>query len=213
MRYGNGGRNAVGDDHPQSRLPGPVPRHLSSANSACRRSALAHRRRRILWRRRLPQGRPAGCAGPSPRPSAPPMRRRSARRNSAWASTGLINCAPATVLSASSTASTPTSGTRRPTPHSPNYIGTGRSKARAPTSAAVEERFGLDRDDGPDLLRRQPADLAEGHGLLAATVLDGIWSATGARLAVLGSGDAGARRRAARRRGPPSRPRRRRRRL
>lgn len=48
--------------------------------------------------------------GRSP-PSAPPMRRKSARRNSAWAWTACSTCARPT-STASSTASTPMSGTR-----------------------------------------------------------------------------------------------------
>ena len=39
-----------------------------------------------------------------------------------------------------------------------------RLQARAANRAAIEQRFGLDADGSPLLVRRQPADLAEGHG-------------------------------------------------
>ncbi|QKC84834.1 glycogen synthase GlgA [Mesorhizobium sp. NZP2077] len=62
-------------------------------------------------------------------------------------------------------------------------------KARAPNRAAVEERFGLDRDDSPIVCVISRLTWQKGMDILA-TVVDGI-VATGARLAILGSGDAG----------------------
>jgi len=62
-------------------------------------------------------------------------------------------------------------------------------KARAPNRAAVEERFGLDRDDSPIVCVVSRLTWQKGMDILAA-VVDGIVAA-GARLAILGSGDAG----------------------
>lgn len=62
-------------------------------------------------------------------------------------------------------------------------------KARGPNKAAVEERFGLDREDGPILCVVSRLTWQKGMDILAAAI-DGIVAA-GARLAVLGSGDAG----------------------
>ncbi len=62
-------------------------------------------------------------------------------------------------------------------------------KARARNRTAVEERFGLDRDDGPLVCIVSRLTWQKGMDILAA-VADGIVAA-GARLAVLGSGDAG----------------------
>ncbi|ODA94237.1 starch synthase [Mesorhizobium sp. SEMIA 3007] len=62
-------------------------------------------------------------------------------------------------------------------------------KARAPNRAAVEERFGLDRDDSPIVCVISRLTWQKGMDILA-TVIDGL-VATGARLAMLGSGDAG----------------------
>ena len=85
-----------------------------------------------------------------------------------------------------------------------------RSPGAPPTSARCEERFGLERDDGAAVLRGQPADLAEGHGLLAA-VARRHRRRRARKLAVLGSGDAGARGRALAAAARHPRPRRRRR--
>jgi starch synthase len=62
-------------------------------------------------------------------------------------------------------------------------------KARKANKAAVEERFSLDRDDGPIVCVVSRLTWQKGIDLLASTV-DGLVAA-GARLAVLGSGDAG----------------------
>jgi starch synthase len=62
-------------------------------------------------------------------------------------------------------------------------------KARARNRAAVEERFGLDRDNSPLLCIVSRLTWQKGMDILAV-VADGIVAA-GARLAVLGSGDAG----------------------
>ena len=62
-------------------------------------------------------------------------------------------------------------------------------KARAPNRAAVEERFNLDLDDSPIICVVSRLTWQKGMDILAA-VVDGI-VATGARLAILGSGDAG----------------------
>lgn len=62
-------------------------------------------------------------------------------------------------------------------------------KARAPNRAAVEERFSLDRDDSPIVCVISRLTWQKGMDILAL-VIDGI-VATGARLAILGSGDAG----------------------
>ncbi|MBN9222417.1 MAG: glycogen synthase GlgA, partial [Mesorhizobium sp.] len=62
-------------------------------------------------------------------------------------------------------------------------------KARAPNRAAVEDRFGLDRDDSPIVCIISRLTWQKGMDILA-TAIDGI-VATGARLAILGSGDAG----------------------
>lgn len=62
-------------------------------------------------------------------------------------------------------------------------------KARAPNRAAVEDRFGLDRDDSPIVCVVSRLTWQKGMDILA-TVVDGV-VATGARLAILGSGDAG----------------------
>ena len=62
-------------------------------------------------------------------------------------------------------------------------------KARTPNRAAVEERFGLDRDDRPIVCVISRLTWQKGMDILA-TVIDGL-VATGARLAMLGSGDAG----------------------
>jgi starch synthase len=62
-------------------------------------------------------------------------------------------------------------------------------KARAPNRAAVEERFSLDRDDSPIVCVVSRLTWQKGMDILAL-VVDGI-VATGARLAILGSGDAG----------------------
>jgi starch synthase len=62
-------------------------------------------------------------------------------------------------------------------------------KARAPNRAAVEERFSLDRDDSPIVCVVSRLTWQKGMDILAL-VVDGI-VAIGARLAILGSGDAG----------------------
>ena len=62
-------------------------------------------------------------------------------------------------------------------------------KARAPNRTAVEDRFSLDRDDSPIVCVISRLTWQKGMDILAA-VVDGI-VATGARLAILGSGDAG----------------------
>ena len=62
-------------------------------------------------------------------------------------------------------------------------------KARARNRAAVEDRFALDRDASPLLCVVSRLTWQKGIDILAS-VLDGV-VATGARLAVLGSGDAG----------------------
>ncbi len=62
-------------------------------------------------------------------------------------------------------------------------------KDRRSNRRAVEERFGLDRDDSPIACVVSRLTWQKGMDILAA-VVDGI-VATGARLAILGSGDAG----------------------
>jgi len=62
-------------------------------------------------------------------------------------------------------------------------------KARAPNRAAVEDRFSLDRDDSPIVCVISRLTWQKGMDILAL-VVDGI-VATGVRLAILGSGDAG----------------------
>ena len=62
-------------------------------------------------------------------------------------------------------------------------------KNRAANKAAVEERFGLDRDDSPIICVVSRLTWQKGMDILAA-VADGVVGA-GARLAILGSGDAG----------------------
>ncbi|MER9301504.1 glycogen synthase GlgA [Mesorhizobium sp. M0293] len=62
-------------------------------------------------------------------------------------------------------------------------------KARAPNRAAVEDRFSLERDDSPIVCVVSRLTWQKGMDTLA-TAVDGI-VATGARLAILGSGDAG----------------------
>ncbi|ESX80827.1 glycogen synthase GlgA [Mesorhizobium sp. M0915] len=62
-------------------------------------------------------------------------------------------------------------------------------KARMPNKAAVEDRFSLDRDDSPIVCVVSRLTWQKGMDILAAAV-DGIVAA-GARLAILGSGDAG----------------------
>ncbi|MBZ9720322.1 glycogen synthase GlgA [Mesorhizobium sp. AD1-1] len=62
-------------------------------------------------------------------------------------------------------------------------------KARAPNRAAVEDRFNLERDDSPIVCVVSRLTWQKGMDILAL-VVDGI-VATGARLAILGSGDAG----------------------
>ncbi|MEO5757573.1 MAG: glycogen synthase GlgA [Mesorhizobium sp.] len=62
-------------------------------------------------------------------------------------------------------------------------------ESRAPNKAAVEERFGLDRDDSPIVCVVSRLTWQKGMDIFA-TVVDGIVAA-GARLAILGSGDAG----------------------
>ncbi|WP_274629733.1 glycogen synthase GlgA [Arvimicrobium flavum] len=62
-------------------------------------------------------------------------------------------------------------------------------KARAANKRALEERFALDRDDGPLLCVVSRLTWQKGIDVLAA-ILDPIVAA-GARLAVLGTGDAG----------------------
>ncbi|RWB07910.1 MAG: glycogen synthase GlgA [Mesorhizobium sp.] len=62
-------------------------------------------------------------------------------------------------------------------------------KARAPNRTAVEDRFSLERDDSPIVCVVSRLTWQKGMDILAL-VIDGI-VATGARLAILGSGDAG----------------------
>ncbi|TIT48933.1 MAG: glycogen synthase GlgA, partial [Mesorhizobium sp.] len=62
-------------------------------------------------------------------------------------------------------------------------------KARHPNRTAVEDRFDLDRDDSPIVCVISRLTWQKGMDILAA-VVDGI-VARGARLAILGSGDAG----------------------
>ncbi|MER9437190.1 glycogen synthase GlgA [Mesorhizobium sp. M0618] len=62
-------------------------------------------------------------------------------------------------------------------------------KARAPNRPAVEDRFSLERDDSPIICVVSRLTWQKGMDILAL-VVDGI-VATGARLAILGSGDAG----------------------
>jgi starch synthase len=65
----------------------------------------------------------------------------------------------------------------------------GTLKARLPNRAVVEDRFSLERDDSPIVCVISRLTWQKGMDILA-TVVDGI-VATGARLAILGSGDAG----------------------
>ena len=65
----------------------------------------------------------------------------------------------------------------------------GTLKARAPNRAAVEDRFSLERDDSPIVCVISRLTWQKGMDILVQ-VVDGI-VATGARLAILGSGDAG----------------------
>ncbi len=84
LRYCGMAAPALGHHHPQPRLPGPVRRgDLPAARTAA--GGLVGRRRRVLRRRRLSEGRACRRPARSP-PSARPMRRKSARRSSAWAS-------------------------------------------------------------------------------------------------------------------------------
>ena len=76
---------------------------------------------------------------------------------------GLITCAPPT-STASSTASTPTSGTRRPTRIWSPPIRRKTLKARARQQARRRGALQPRPRRQPALLRGQPADLAEGHG-------------------------------------------------
>ena len=62
-------------------------------------------------------------------------------------------------------------------------------EARAANKRAVEQRFGLPADDGAAVLHGQPADRAEGHRPASPATLDAL-VASGARLVVLGTGDA-----------------------
>jgi starch synthase len=62
-------------------------------------------------------------------------------------------------------------------------------KARLPNRAVVEDRFSLERDDSPIVCVISRLTWQKGMDILAA-VVDGV-VATGARLAILGSGDAG----------------------
>ena len=92
------------------------------------------------------------------------------------------------IWSASSTASTPTSGTRRPTRCSPRISRRERSENRAVNRRAVEERFGLEQDDSPLLCVVSRLTWQKGIDILAA-IGRRRSSRAGAKLAVLGAGD------------------------
>ncbi len=77
---------------------------------------------------------------------------------------------------------------RRPTATSPRTYDASSTAGRKANKRAVEERFGARRATTARILvRRQPPDLAEGHGHPGLRCVDG--SSAGGRLAVLGSGD------------------------
>ena len=150
----------LGDDHPQHRLPGRLPARRSSGAGAAA-AGRRPRRRRVLRRRRLPQGRhrqrhrhhhrqpdlrrgdqdPGLRHGPR-RPDLPP--------------------APAR-CTASSTASTPTSGTPRPTRSCAATYSARKLPGRAAEPRRAAGRFGLAQRRHAALRPRQPPDLAEGH--------------------------------------------------
>ena len=83
-------------DHPQPRLPGPVPAPTSSPTLRAAAAGLRHRRRRVLRRRRLPEGRAA--ARRRDHHGQPDLRRGDhARRTTAWGSKACLRAAPASL--------------------------------------------------------------------------------------------------------------------
>ena len=168
-------------------------------------AGLRARRRRVLRRRRLPQGRARHRRPRSP-PSARPTPRRSRTPGVRHGPRRAAARPRGRARTASSTASTPRSGTPRPTRTSPR-----RYSARAARSGRADEpRRAARRASGstpttaPLFVRGQPPDLAEGHGPRSPRSPT-TSSPRGGKLAVLGSGDAGARRRASAR-SPPRHP-------
>ena len=149
--------------HPQSRLPGHISRRRSFPSCGLPPGGLRDRRRRVLWRRRLPQGRPRSrrrhhhgqpdlCRGDlhaggrhGPRRPAPRPR--------------------ATRSPASSTASTPTSGIRRAMPSLPaTYDARDARPPRRQQARASSSASGWIATTARSFRRGQPAHLAEGHG-------------------------------------------------
>ena len=190
----------VGHDRPQPRLPGPVPGRRSSAGSTCRRrpsrsTGVEYYGGVGFLKAGLAVRRPR-----SPR-SARPTPRRSARRPTAWGSTGCSR-ARADVLHGIVNGIDTDGLEPRDRPAPRRALLGAHAQGRAPrTARAVEARFGLDADAGAALRRGQPADLAEGHRPARRGAGDLV--AAGGQLAVLGSGEAGARGRVPRR-SPPS---------
>jgi starch synthase len=122
---------------------------------------LRDRRRRVLRRRRLPQGRAATADAIT---TVSPTYAQEIRTPEYGM--GLEGCcnrrAPTTCTGIVNGIDVPTSGTRRPTRMARSTIRRQTLKARGNKRAVEALRARPGRR--PDLLRGQPADLAEGHG-------------------------------------------------
>ena len=183
-----GGPNGEdGDDGAQHRLPGPVPglrlRHAGTAAAGLR-----HRWRRVLRQCLLPQGR--ACDG-GPHHHGEPQLCAGNLHAGIWhgprraaAGTGAA-CSPA-----SSTASTTRCGTRRTTRSSPQpYTAKTLAQAQLPTSARWSSASASSQGDG--LLHGVVSRLTWQKGMdIFAASLDAL-VASGARLALIGTGEAG----------------------
>ena len=187
------GRARARVDHdPQPRLSGPLSGLDLLASSACPTRALRDRRRRIFRRRRLPEGRPA-ARRPHHHRLADLRARDPDARSSAWRSTASCARAPPP-CTASSTASTTTVWNPATDPALPQNLQRAahrhaRCATRPRCRAGSGWRRGVDRplfgvvsppfaSEGPRpaCCRRCPASIAKGG-----------------QLALLGSGERGAR--------------------
>ena len=130
-----------------------------------------------------------------PRPTSlttvsPTYAPRSAPPPTAWGSKACCRRAPRTLHGILNGIDTDDLGSRRTDPALPQrYNSATLAAARRPTAARSNERFGLDDSRRAAVRRRQPADLAEGHGP-AGRPSSTISSRAGGKLCVLGSGEA-----------------------
>ncbi len=187
LRYAAWRRAAVGGDHPQPRLPGPVraaifgglglPPQAWSVDGVEYYGGVGYLKAGHAGGQRDHHGQPDLCAG-DPHAAVRHGARRPGQQPRRAIST------------ASSTASTPTCGTRRPIRIiARNYSAADAGGARAPTARPSRQRFGLDHDDAPLFCVVSRLTWQKGIDMLCRRAST-TSSACGGKLAVLGSGDA-----------------------